>query len=313
MHQMIAAHQVSKTFGPNQVLRDFELTVPSGCVFALLGENGVGKTTFIRGLMGYLKFDHGLVKVVGLDPYRDTLALRRRVGYVSDSPAFYEWMTVAETARFASAFHEPGFLKNFANHATNFELPPQTKISALSKGMKSKLALALVLAAEPELLILDEPTSGLDPVVRRSFLESMVDLAGTGKTVLIASHQIREIERVADRVAFLKDGRIFEAGLLDDLKEDIQALSFARRDTLISLPFRESEMRLLGATEAGRTTSCLVRGLSKDLVSRLESDANIFDVRVSRPTLEELYVGLFAPKKLGGTANGSSLELENYP
>ena len=308
MSNLIEAQDVWKSFGSNEILRGLNLTVPRGCVFALLGENGVGKTTLIRGLMGYLKFDRGRVTVSGFDPQRDTLPMRRRIGYVPDSPTFYEWMTVAETARFAAAFHAGGFLRNFADHATRFELPAATKVAALSKGMKSKLALALMLAADPELLILDEPTSGLDPVVRRTFLESMVDLAAAGKTVLIASHQIHEIERVADQVAFIREGQICEVGLLEDLKQDIQVLSFSRRDTLIGVPFGESESQVLSAVESGRTMTCLMRKLADELISRIQNDTNIFDINVSAPSLEDLYVGFSSPKKLSHFSRATNRE-----
>ncbi len=144
--------------------------------------------------------------------------LRRRVGYVADQPGLYEWMTVADAGWYASGFYEAGFIERFAQLAGDFQLPMETKIRDLSKGMRAKVALSLAMAFDPKLLILDEPTSGLDPLVRRTFLESMVDRAAAGQTVFLSSHQIQEVERVADYVAILHEGKLQVVSNLDDLK-----------------------------------------------------------------------------------------------
>ena len=303
MTSMIETKGLKKNFGRNQVLQDVTLSVPPGCVFALLGDNGAGKSTLIRGLMGYLRFDSGEASVLGFDPYRQTLELRRRVGYVSDAPAFYEWMTVREVAQFTSAFYDDSFLANFVVHAQGFALPVETRIKDLSKGMKSKLALALMMAARPQLMILDEPTSGLDPFVRRSFLESMVDVAGSGRTVFVASHQIHEIERVADVVAFLKDGQIKAVGPLDQLKTEIQSLTFSRKDSLLRLSLPLERLDVLSESHAGRTSSFLIRDLTNEVIGELRNDQNVFDIQVARPSLEELYMGLSLDSHSTQTAN----------
>ncbi|MEQ1904988.1 MAG: ABC transporter ATP-binding protein [Pirellulaceae bacterium] len=303
MTSMIETKGLKKNFGRNQVLQDVTLSVPPGCVFALLGDNGAGKSTLIRGLMGYLRFDSGEASVLGFDPYRQTLELRRRVGYVSDAPAFYEWMTVREVAQFTSAFYDDSFLRNFVVHAQGFALPVETRIKDLSKGMKSKLALALMMAARPQLMILDEPTSGLDPFVRRSFLESMVDVAGSGRTVFVASHQIHEIERVADVVAFLKDGQIKAVGPLDQLKTEIQSLTFSRKDSLLRLSLPLERLDVLSESHAGRTSSFLIRDLTNEVIGELRNDQNVFDIQVARPSLEELYMGLSFDSHSTQTAN----------
>ncbi len=303
MTSMIETKGLKKNFGRNQVLQDVTLSVPPGCVFALLGDNGAGKSTLIRGLMGYLRFDGGTSSVLGLDPFRQTLELRRRVGYISDAPAFYEWMTIREVAQFTSAFYDDAFLKNFVEHAQAFTLPVSTRIKDLSKGMKSKLSLALMMAARPQLMILDEPTSGLDPIVRRSFLESMVDVAGSGRTVFVASHQIHEIERVADMVAFLKDGRIKAVGPLDQLKTEIQSLTFSRKDSLLQLSLPLEKLDVLSESHSGRTSSFLIRDLTNEAIDRLHDDQNVFDIQVARPSLEELYVGLSLDSLCSQTAN----------
>ena len=153
-----------------EALQGVDLNIESGSVFSLLGENGAGKTTLIRILTGFQRPSSGTVRVLGLDPITDALEIRRRIGYVSDSPALYEWMRVDEIGWFASSFYPDGFLKNYRDMLAQYDLPTNRKIKHLSKGQRAKVALALAVAHDPELLILDEPTSGLDPLVRRDFL-----------------------------------------------------------------------------------------------------------------------------------------------
>ena len=201
------------------------LEVPEGSVFGLLGENGAGKTTTIQTLLGLIAPDGGRVEVLGLDPERDGLEVRRRVGYVPEVPALYDWMTVAEIGWFAAGFHPDAtgspapYQARYAEQIRGLRPAARSARSRqLSKGMRSKVSLALALSSDPALLILDEPTSGLDVLVRREFLESMVDLAGSGRTVLLSSHQIGEVERVASHVALMHRGKLLLAEPLDELR-----------------------------------------------------------------------------------------------
>ncbi len=291
MTDAIQIQGVSKTFGRNQVLNNVSLMIPQGVVFALLGENGAGKSTLIRGLMGYHRFDSGQVSVAGFDPIRQPLELRRNVGYVSDAPGLYEWMSVAECGWYASGFFEQGYLTAFNNFIVEFDLPPDTRISDLSKGMRAKVALSLALASDPQLLILDEPTSGLDPLVRRSFLESMIDRAAAGQTVFLSSHQMHEVERVADWIAILHDGQVQVVAPLEDLKRDVVIISFSLRDPLLAMPAALDDQNVLRRATHGRTTQLMVRGPSDDLLRQLSQEPNLFEIQSVRPSLEELYIG----------------------
>ncbi len=288
----IEVRGLTKRFGHQPVLRDTNLAVPRGCVFCLVGENGAGKSTLLRCLMGYYRPEAGSMRVLGLDPLKQPMEVRQKVAYVSDSPRFYEWMRVHEVAWYAAGFYPAGFFDRFQQRAIEFELPAHSKIRELSKGMRSKLALALAMAAEPQLLILDEPTSGLDPLVRRSFLESMSELAGTGSTILIASHQLHELERVADRVAFISHQQITVADDLDHLKQEIQRIELSLRDPLLALPAVASELDVIAAHTQGRTQVWLARGLTPERRDRFMADDNVIELQTGRPSLEELYVAL---------------------
>ena len=293
-HVIVIEH-VSKKFGRHTALEKVSLTVPSGCVFALLGENGAGKSTLIRGLLGYHRFNTGTVNVLGIDPRKRPMDLRRRVGYVSDAPGLYEWMSVADAGWYASGFYLPGFLQRYAELCAEFKLPADTKIRDLSKGMRAKVALSLAMAFDPELLILDEPTSGLDPLVRREFLESMVDRAAAGQTVFLSSHQIHEVERVADWVAILHAGQLQVVAPLEELKSAVRILSFSQRDTLLALPPELDQLDVLHRSVAGRSMRMMVRGMTPEIESVLHRHETIFDMKVVRPNLEELYLGFTQP------------------
>ena len=179
MSPVISADGLAVHFPGCEALRGVDLSVSSGTVSALLGENGAGKTTLIRVLTGFQIPSAGNCTVLGLNPIKEARQIRQRVGYVSDAPALYEWMRVDEIGWFASSFYEQGFLQNYNSAIARYEVPANRKIKHLSKGQRAKVALALALAHDPELLILDEPTSGLDPLVRREFLESMLDRVAT--------------------------------------------------------------------------------------------------------------------------------------
>lgn len=225
MNPVVQLNNVTKRFGAETALDGVSLEVPPGVVFALLGENGAGKTTAIRILLGLLEADAGRAQVLGLDSQRQGLEIRRRVGYVAERPTLYDWMTVAEIGWFAAGFYPDGFYTRYRELAAGFSLPERKRLKTLSKGMRAIVVLALAMAHDPDLLVLDEPTSGLDALVRREFLESMVDRAATGKTVFLSSHQIVEVERVADVVAILRKGQLVLVEPLDKLKQEIRELT----------------------------------------------------------------------------------------
>ena len=295
MSEVIHVNSVSKRFGKRTVLDNVTLKVPAGVVFALLGENGAGKSTLIRSMLGYVKVDSGSISVCGMDPLKKPLEIRRQVGYVSDAPGLYEWMTVAQAGWYASGFYPDGFLKAYAQRIHEFQLPNDAKIRDLSKGMRAKVALSLAMSFDPALMILDEPTSGLDPLVRRSFLESMIDRAAAGQTVFLSSHQIQEVERVADWIAILHQGKLQIVAPLEQLKSTISMLDISLRDPLLALPEAMEPVEVLHKMQKGRTLHMMVRGLTPAIESALSQHPNLFVIKSMRPNLEELYLGFTQP------------------
>lgn len=206
-------------YGDRTAVDGLNLTVERGRIFGFLGRNGAGKTTTIKALLGLQRPTMGSVRVLGLDPVEDGLALRQRIGYVSETPQLYGWMRVREMVRFTATFYAHWNDKHVADLLDQFGLDPECKVKDLSRGMGAQLALVLAMGHDPELLILDEPATGLDVLVRRDFLESIVQvIQQEGRTVLLSSHMVHEVERVADRVAVIEAGRLLACEDTDAFK-----------------------------------------------------------------------------------------------
>ena len=287
MTPVIRLDNVVKKFRTQVALNRVSLEVPAGVVFALLGENGAGKTTAIRILLGLTEADAGRTEVLGWDSRREGRAIRHAVGYVSERPTLYEWMTVAEIGWFAAGFYGGGYLPNYYRLVRDFGLP-QKKIKSLSKGMRAKVSLSLALAHDPQLLILDEPTSGLDTLVRREFLESMVDLAADGHTVLLSSHQIPEVERVADMVAIMRKGDLVLVEQLDELKQQMRELTLIVDNEATGIPIFPGEV--ISERRRGRHCQLLVRGLPEEQLDELRQHPTVHALEVHSPGLEEIFV-----------------------
>ncbi|MEI8382344.1 MAG: ABC transporter ATP-binding protein [Planctomycetota bacterium] len=221
----VSVQNLRKAFGSQVVLDDVSFEVPCGQTFALLGRNGVGKTTMIRALLGLLPCDSGVLRVAGCDPATDPIELRRRVGYLAEDQSMYDWMTATELCRFLEPFYPKWNSRLADQYLDRFEIPRQTRIERLSKGQTVKLGLAVALAHAPEVAILDDPALGLDPVSRKEFNRDLVEhLQAEGRTVIYSSHLLDEVEAVADVVAILDRGRIIRQGPTESLRAEIQRM-----------------------------------------------------------------------------------------
>ncbi|TWT37235.1 putative ABC transporter ATP-binding protein YbhF [Posidoniimonas corsicana] len=289
MTNVIEIDRVTKRYGSFTAVDEATLRVPKGCVFALLGENGAGKTTLVRMLLGLLTPDGGAVSVLGRDSTRHGEEIRRQVGYVPERPTLYEWMTAAEIGWFTAGFYPDGYEQHYRNLLDRFRVPPGRKISKMSKGMRAKVALSLAMAHRPPLLVLDEPTSGLDTLVRREFLESMVDLAAEGHTVLLSSHLIGEVERVADQVAIVREGRVLAVDPLDRLKLGAYEITATMQGAASAPP--PTPGTLLESSRRGKQWRLLVRDVDDEAaIDRLAELDSVAVVDRRTPGLEEIFV-----------------------
>jgi ABC-2 type transport system ATP-binding protein len=211
---------LTRRFGDKTALDSVSLSLPRGAVYGLVGANGAGKTTLIRHIMGLLRAETGAVRVFGLDPVADPVAVLSRIGYLSEENDIPGWMRVDELIHYSRAFY-PDWDDPYAEELRDaFALDPAAKIRTLSKGQKARMGLLIALAHQPDLLVLDEPSSGLDPIVRRDILGAVVrTIADEGRTVLFSSHLLEEVEQVADHVTMIHQGTIALSAPLREIKE----------------------------------------------------------------------------------------------
>ncbi len=223
MPDAIATRRLTKFYGARCVVDSLDLLVPQGCVYGLLGRNGAGKSTTIKMLMGMVQPDFGAIDVLGHAVDAMPASVRTRIAYIAEGHPLYNWMTVGEAARFAAAFYPRWNQRLLDQILDHFELSPRAKLRRLSNGQRAQASLALAVAPEPELLVLDDPTLGLDTVVRRDFLESLIQIIQRqGRTILFSSHILGDVERVADRIGVMVDGVLRVDCPTDHFRESIK-------------------------------------------------------------------------------------------
>jgi ABC-2 type transport system ATP-binding protein len=264
----VSVQNLRKAFPGQEVLSDVSFEVPCGQTFALLGRNGAGKTTALRILLGLLPADGGTVRVLGRDPAREPLDLRRRVGYLAEDQVMYGWMTPVELCRFLRPFYPTWDTRLADDYLDRFELPRHTRIGRLSKGQSVKLGLAVALAHRPEVAILDDPALALDPISRKEFNRDLIEhLQAAGRTVIYSSHLLAEVETVADAVAILDRGRIVRHSATDALRDEVKqfVLPFAATHDICR------PAHLLDARLHGDRLVVVVDGAT-DFIGHLEAD-----------------------------------------
>jgi len=278
---------VSREFDHKLALKNVSLQVPRGKVFGLVGENGAGKTTLIKHILGLLKAESGSVRVFGLDPVAEPVAVLSRLGYLSENRDLPPWMRVDELLRYMQAFYPKWDMAYAKELREQFSLDPAAKLKNLSRGECAKAGLLIALAYRPELLLLDEPSSGLDPLVRRDILEAIIrTVADEGRTVFFSSHLLDEVERVADDVAMMVDGQIVLRGALDDIKENHHRLVLHFDSAQRAKPNLPGALSIVGA---GQEWTVVCNGSQQETIAAA-AKAGGRVVANDTPSLDEIFV-----------------------
>jgi ABC-2 type transport system ATP-binding protein len=287
---IIETNQLTKSFNGQPALRGLDLRVPRGSIFGFLGRNGAGKTTTIKTLMGLLRSDSGIAHVFGIrvtDADR-SVEVRRRIGFVSEDKELYPYMTVEQIIRFTRPLFPKWRRDLERRHLRMFELPPERKIPDLSKGMRSKLMLLLAISRGAELLILDEPTDGLDPAATEDVLRELVDIsASEGTTMFFSSHQLSEVELIADHVGIIDHGKMVACGELDDMKARYQRLQVVFERSM-QLPARWPD-GVESVRQEGRVVSILASNNVEAIVEQARSLPGT-SVETFPVTLKEIFL-----------------------
>jgi ABC-2 type transport system ATP-binding protein len=226
----IALHGVTKWFGSTLALDRLDLTVAAGEVHGFLGPNGAGKTTTLRALVGLLRVDGGDITVLDRDPWRDAVDLHARIAYVPGDVALWPSLSGGQVIDLLGRLHGGVDPQRRDELIAAFDLDPSRRCRTYSKGNRQKVALIAALAMRAELTILDEPTSGLDPLMEETFRRCVADLRAEGRTVLLSSHLLSEVEQLADRVTIIRGGRAVETGSLVDLRHLMRTVVSADLD-----------------------------------------------------------------------------------
>lgn len=285
---VIQIHNLTKYYGKHLALDRVALEVKQGEVFGFIGPNGAGKTTTLRILLGLLRKDAGTVTLLGGDPWRDAVALHRRLAYVPGDVNLWPYLSGGEVIDLLARLRG-GFDQSRRDELLKrFKLDPTRKCRTYSKGNQQKVALIAALVSQVELLILDEPTLGLDPLMEAIFRECVAEVKEAGTTVLLSSHILSEVEALCDRVGIINEGKIVETGSLAELRHLTRtSVSVQTRRPITGLA------RLPGVHNLTLDETHAQFSVDADAVNRVMRYLTQFDMRVltsAPPTLEDLFL-----------------------
>ena len=278
---MLELKHVTKTFGSFKALDDLTMTIPQGAVYGLVGPNGAGKSTAIRHITGIYRPDEGEITLEGLPIYENP-AVKTTIGYIPDDIFYYPSATLEDMRKFYRGLYPKFDDELFEKLQDIFQLPRRSPIRRFSKGMQKQAAFHLTICCRPEVLVLDEPVDGLDPVMRRQVMSMVLsDVAQHGTTVLISSHNLRELEDVCDHVGIMDHGKMLLEKSLADMQGNTVKLQLVG-DAPADLP-------ILHETTSGRLRTLIVRGTAEDVTARVAA-VNPAYCDILPLSLEEIFI-----------------------
>jgi ABC-2 type transport system ATP-binding protein len=295
---VVTARELTKFYGRTRGVIELSFDVEPGEVFGFLGPNGAGKTTTIRTMLDFISPSSGQIQVFGLDSRRDSVLIHRRVGYLPGELALYDRMTAAEYLAHLAALRggvDEGFVRVLVER---LDLDPSIRIRSLSHGNRQKVGLVQAFMHRPELLVLDEPTQGLDPLVQQTFYELVGEVRAEGRSVFLSSHVMPEVERLCDRVAIIREGRLVAVEDIGELKMrsvrtiELHLAEPAPVETFAALPGVE----VVSATRD--SVHLRVQG-SFDPVIKTAARLEVLDVQSHEPSLEDVFLAFYGKAEEG--------------
>ena len=284
---MLEAKHVVKTFDGFRALDGLTMTVPTGAVYGLVGPNGAGKSTIIRHLAGIYRQDSGEVLLDGQPVYEDP-AVKRRMTVIGDDWYYFPQANIREMAHFFAGLYPAFSWERYEKLKQVFPLDEKMMLRRMSKGMQKQAAFWLTVCCMPEYLILDEPVDGLDPVMRRQVWSLLLgDVAERGTTVLVSSHNLRELEDVCDHVGILNHGKVLLERSLSDLQDNTVKLQVAYQG--VTEPPLPAELNILHRSHVGRVYTYIVRGSSQEIMRRMQITEPVLLESIPL-TLEEIFI-----------------------
>ncbi|MDN5439789.1 ABC transporter ATP-binding protein [Lactococcus lactis] len=288
MDKLVEVKGLQKNFGQFQALKDVSFEVNAGEVLGYIGPNGAGKSTTIRILLGIIRATQGKVQIFGKDVWQDSIEIHKKIAYVPGDVYLWPNLSGGETIDLFLKLHGAINQEKRDQLIKKFDLNPKKKVRSYSKGNRQKIALIAALATEAELYIFDEPTSGLDPLMEAFFQEEVKGLKAAGKAIILSSHILSEVEKLADRVAVIRKGEIVETGTLDDLRHltryqykvetEQEAVGLKELSSVHDLQIKENEATFQADSDA---IDEILKTLLLYGVKKLEA---------TPPTLEDLFM-----------------------
>ncbi|GAA5346949.1 ABC-2 type transport system ATP-binding protein [Planifilum fimeticola] len=297
---VIEVRRVTKRFRNFTALDSIDLTVGEGEVYGFIGPNGAGKSTTIRILLGMLKATSGSARIFGKDVWKDAVEIHRRIAYVPGDVNLWPNLTGGEVIDLLLKLRGNGNQNKREELLERFGLDPRKKCRTYSKGNRQKVALVAAFAQDADLYLLDEPTSGLDPLMERTFQECVREAKAEGKTVFLSSHILSEVEKLCDKVAIIRQGKIIEEGSLADLRH------LTRMNVILRTKRPPDGLRELKGVhhleERDGALNFQVDGEELDAVIRHICRFGIEQLECLPPTLEDLFMRYYEGAEAGGTA-----------
>lgn len=292
MKNVIEIKDLKKYFGKTHAVDGVSFEVKKGEVFGFLGPNGAGKSTTIRCLMDFIRPTEGKITVLSLDSKEDSVVLKRKIGYLSGNVRLFDKWTGWEHIRFVESIR--GKSENVNELIEKLDFDPKKKFKQLSSGNKQKLGLILALMSDPELIVMDEPTVGLDPLLQNSIYELLNDFKKRGKTILISSHNLPEVERLCDRVGIIKQGKMVA---VETLKE-LAGKRLHRVEVRFTEKVKPKEFQFDGVENIEELPDGLIFSVSGDLnpvLGRL-SKYKVTDLAITHADLEDVFLKFYERK-----------------
>ena len=287
----ISCRGLTKFYGSARGVEGIDLTVSAGEIFGFLGPNGAGKTTTIRMLMGLLRPSAGSAAILGMDVWKEQVAIKRRVGNIQGDVRLYDQMHVHELLDYVDRFR-PGPDRLRAELTRRLDLDTDRKIKALSRGNRQKVAIVMAMMHDPDILILDEPTLGLDPLVQQVFYNILGEFRDRGKTVFLSSHILSEVERSCDRVGIVREGRLVDVRTIEQLRQN----KIRHMDVAFAEPVDITEFsRLPQVTDVQQMNDRLRITLRGDVDAVIKQLARyrVEDLTFTQPSLEDFFLSFY--------------------
>lgn len=286
--KVIEIKNLSKYYGKQMGIEDVSFSVDEGEIFGFIGPNGAGKTTTIRSLLALIHPTAGSATIFGMDCVKEAAEIAGEVGYLPSEAYYYEKMKVRELLKYAADLYHQDCEGRISELSERLKLDLNRKITDLSFGNKKKVGIVAALLHSPKLLILDEPTSGIDPLVKETFFEILREENKKGVTILFSSHVLSEVQKICERVAILKEGRVIS---IENISE-MRSVGYKKIELTASSALQESYFDMGSVADyhqAGSSVSFIYKGRMGDLLDKL-SALDLNDVYIEEPSLEEIFL-----------------------